>query len=49
MRLSLFQDDGVSFLQNLVDGDESLEGLNLVGHDGLTGTRTQYDCNGLGQ
>jgi hypothetical protein len=49
MCLSLFQNNGVSFLQNLVDGDESLEGLDLVGHDGLTGTWTQYDCETFGQ
>jgi hypothetical protein len=34
--LSLFEDNGMSFLQDFMDGDESLEGLDLVGEDGLT-------------
>ena len=49
MCLSLFQNDGMAFLQNLVDGNESLERLDFVGHDGLTGTKTQYHCDSLWQ
>ena len=47
--LSLFQNDRMSFLQDLVDGNESLEGLDFVGHDGLTAMTTQYDCGSRGQ
>ena len=47
--LSLFQNDGMAFLQNLVDGNESLEGLDFVGHDGLTVVMTQYACESFRQ
>jgi hypothetical protein len=43
MCLSLFQNNGMAFLQDLMDRNESFEGLDFVGHDGLTGTTTQYD------
>ncbi|KAL1840656.1 hypothetical protein VTK73DRAFT_3704 [Phialemonium thermophilum] len=33
----LAQGDGVALLEDLVDGDEGLEGLDLVGEDGLAG------------
>jgi hypothetical protein len=49
MRLGLFQNDGMTFLQNFVDGNESLEGLDFVGHDGLTGATTQYGCDNFGR
>jgi hypothetical protein len=43
--LGLFEDYWVAFLQDLVDGDESLECLSLVGHDGLTVPAVQYECD----
>ena len=49
MCLSLFQNDGMAFLQDLVDGNEGLKGLDFVGHDGLTAMTTQYGCGSLGQ
>jgi hypothetical protein len=39
MLLRLTHNDGVALLQNLVDRDERLECLNLVGEDRLSGTR----------
>lgn len=33
--LRLLEDYGVTLLQDFVDGDEGLESLDLVGHDGL--------------
>jgi hypothetical protein len=33
--LSFFQDDGVAFLENLMDCNQSLECLDFVGEDGL--------------
>jgi hypothetical protein len=46
--LSLFQNDRVPLLQDLVDSNESFEGLNFIGHDGLTGLTTQYGCDNFG-
>lgn len=39
MLLRLPHNDGMTFLENLVDCDEGLERLDLVGKDGLPATK----------
>lgn len=42
MLLCLPHNNGMAFLENLVDGNESLERLDLVGENRLTMAQVEY-------
>lgn len=46
--LGFLEGDGVAFLENLVDGDEGLEGLDFISHDGLPGDPVLAACPAVG-